>query len=349
MPRKSRSSLARCWIRVLTVDKADACYYRTKLFSGFTDRSRSLSLTKRFRLENETVNIYQNWFLASRPWSFTMTIISVSVGSLIGAMHGPFSLGFFLTAMAGMVILHAATNLMNDYYDVLSGVDFQDVSTAQYRPHPLLEGKLTPKQVRNGAVLLYVISAIIGIFLAGQRGWELLWIGLIGIFASIAYTAPPFRYKYKALGEFSVFLMWGPLMVEGAYFVQRRGFSAEALWVSLPFGALVALVLLINNTRDIRHDHQRGIVTLPILIGERNGLRLYTALVVLAYLGILAMSLLGPLDPWALIVLISLPLAIRLLRQMNRQIPVDADAQTAKLDTAFGILLVLSMLPGSLF
>lgn len=278
-----------------------------------------------------------------------MTVISVSIGSLLGAMNGPFSWGLYLLTLAGMVVLHAATNLINDYYDVLNGVDYRDVGTARYRPHPLLEGRLLPRHVRNGAALLYTASMMAGIYLAAERGWELLWIGGIGIFASIAYTAPPFRYKYKAMGEFAVFLMWGPLMVQGAYFVQRRELSLDALWVSLPFGILVALVLLINNTRDIRHDRQRGIVTLPILIGKRNGLRFYAALVWLAYLGILLLSLLGPLDLWALIVLASLPLAVRLLKQMRRQIPVDADAQTAKLDTAIGLLLVISMIPGSLF
>jgi 1,4-dihydroxy-2-naphthoate octaprenyltransferase len=121
-------------------------------------------------------------------------------------------------------------------------------------------------ELRVGAVMLYALSAMAGMYLAAVRGWALLWIGLIGIFASISYTAPPFRYKYKALGELSVFIMWGPLMVEGAYFVQRQAFSMEAFWVSLPFGVLVALVLLINNTRDIGHDKQKGIITIPILI-----------------------------------------------------------------------------------
>ncbi len=291
---------------------------------------------------------YQDWFLASRPWSFTMTSISVSVGAGLGAMAGDFSWPFYLVTLVGMIILHAATNLMNDYYDVLSGVDYQETSTAQYRPHPLLEGKLKPAQVRVGAVMLYALSAMAGLYLAAVRGWALLWIGLIGIFASISYTAPPFKYKYKALGELSVFLMWGPLMVEGAYYVQRQAFSMEAFWVSLPFGVLVALVLLINNTRDIGHDKQKGIITIPILIGQRNGFRLYLTLVIVAYMGILWMSVFGPLDLWSLIVFVSLPLAIRLLKQMRYEIPMDADARTAQLDTAFGVLLVISMIPGGL-
>ena len=294
------------------------------------------------------MSLYQDWILASRPWSFSMTAISVSVGAALGAMAGDFSWPLYLVTLVGMIIMHAATNLMNDYYDVLSGVDHQETSTAQYRPHPLLEGKLKPAQVRIVAFMLYALSAMAGLYLAAVRGWALLWIGLIGMVASISYTAPPFKYKYKALGELSVFLMWGPLMVEGAYFVQRQTFSLEAFWVSLPFGFLVALVLLINNTRDIGHDRQKGIITLPILIGQRNGFRLYLTLVVVAYMGILWMSVFGPLDPWSLMVFISLPLAIRLLRQMRDEIPVDADARTAQLNTAFGVLLVISMIPRGL-
>ncbi|MEE9436028.1 MAG: UbiA family prenyltransferase, partial [Candidatus Adiutricales bacterium] len=112
---------------------------------------------------------------------------------------------------------------------------------------------------------------------------------------------------------------------------------------------LVALVLLINNTRDVSHDLKKGVITLPILIGRQNGLRLYITLVVLAYVGVLWMSFFGPLEVWSLSVLISLPLAVRLLKQMIRKVPVDADARTAQLDTAFGVLLVISMIPAGLF
>jgi 1,4-dihydroxy-2-naphthoate octaprenyltransferase len=289
------------------------------------------------------MNIYRNWFLASRPWSFTMTAISVSVGSALAAIDGNFSWGYYLMTLLGTVLLHAATNLINDYYDVKSGVDTYEVSTAQYRPHPLVEGKLSAENVRRAAFILYGVSTVIGIFLAIIRGWELLWIGLIGAFASLTYTAPPLKYKYSALGEISVFLMWGPLMVAGSYFVQRQTFSMNAFWISLPFGVLVALVLLANNIRDISHDRDKGILTLAIVLGERKGLFLYVTLVILAYFGIALMSIIGPLYAWSLIVLLSMPLAIRLLRQMTKRVPADADARTAQLDTAFGVLLVISL------
>ena len=295
------------------------------------------------------MNVYRNWFLASRPWSFTMTAISVSVGAALGAIEGSFSWSLYIVTLFGTILLHAATNLLNDYYDVKSGVDTREVSTAQYRPHPLVEGKLDAGQVRGVSLVLYGLSIAFGIYLAATRGWELLWIGVIGAFGSFTYTAPPLKYKYSALGEISVFLMWGPLMVAGAYFVQRQAFSMNAFWISLPFGVLVALVLLANNIRDITHDRDKGILTLAIVLGRRKGLVLYATLVVVAYLGIILMSLVGPLYLWSLIVLLSIPLAFRLLVQMMKQVPADADARTAQLDTAFGLLLVISLILEGVF
>jgi 1,4-dihydroxy-2-naphthoate octaprenyltransferase len=295
------------------------------------------------------MHIYRNWFLASRPWSFSMTTISVSVGGALAAVYGAFSWFLFLLTLVGTILLHAATNLINDYYDVKSGVDTQEVATAQYRPHPLVEGKLEARHVLTATYILYALSTLIGIFLVATRGWELLWIGLIGTFASLTYTAPPLKYKYSALGEISVFLMWGPLMVAGSFFVQRQEFSLNAFWISLPFGVLVALVLLANNIRDIAHDHNKGILTLAIVLGQHKSILLYGTLVVVAYLGIILMSIFGPLYLWSLIVLASLPLALRLLKQMKTHVPADADARTAQLDTAFGVLLVISLVLAGVF
>jgi 1,4-dihydroxy-2-naphthoate octaprenyltransferase len=290
------------------------------------------------------MGFYRNWFLASRPWSFTMTAISVSVGSALAALDGPFDWLLGLAALVSAVLLHAATNLINDYYDVINGIDTVQSATAQYRPHPLVEGLIPLAQVRGVAYALFLLAAGIGVYLTIARGWMVLAIGLTGLLAGLTYTAPPLKYKYVALGELSVFLMWGPLMVEGAYYVQRQALSLQAFWVSLPFGILVALVLLANNIRDIDLDRSRGIRTLAILLGHRLGLNAYLALMVLAYAGILVLALSGVLTLWVLIIFASLPLAIRLLRQMSQSVPANADALTAKLDTAFGLLLVASLI-----
>ncbi|MFP4158543.1 MAG: 1,4-dihydroxy-2-naphthoate octaprenyltransferase [Desulfobacterales bacterium] len=293
--------------------------------------------------------LYRNWFLASRPWSFIMTVISIGVGGAVASIDGPFHWGFFLATLAGAVLLHAATNLINDYYDVQSGVDTIEAATAQYRPHPLVEGKLLAKNVRNAAYIIFFAGAVIGLFLTAARGWPVLGLGVAGVLASLAYTAPPVSYKYIALGEFSVFLMWGPLMVEGTYYVQRQAFSAEALWISIPFGVIVALVLLANNLRDISHDKNKNISTVAIVLGARKGFYLYAGLIAMAYASILLMVALGVLSYWSLAVFLSLPIAVRILRIMAEKIPKDADARTAQLDTAFGVLLLISLIAEALF
>jgi 1,4-dihydroxy-2-naphthoate octaprenyltransferase len=132
-------------------------------------------------------------------------------------------------------------------------------------------------------------------------------------------------------------------MVEGAYFVQRGALSFNAFLVSIPFGLLVALVLFANNLRDIESDRSQHIRTIAMILGQRAGIHAYLAFMVTAYLTTLVISLAGVLSLWGLLVFLSLPLAVKLLRQMETQVPSDADALTAKLDTAFGVLLVAGL------
>ncbi len=285
----------------------------------------------------------KNWFMAARPWSFTMTIISVSVGSALAALEGPFSWILYLLAVTGAVLMHAGTNLMNDYYDTRCGVDTEQAATTQYRPHAIVHGLIPARQVLLGAYAFFGTAAVIGIYLTLTCGWTVLLIGLAGIIAGIGYTAPPMKYKYIALGEVSVFLMWGPLMVEGAYFVQRNMLSTSALLVSVPFGVLVALVLFANNIRDIEHDRSCHIRTIANLLGPRAGIHAYLGIMLFAYISTLAITFSGVLTFWGLLVFLSLPLAFKLLREMETQVPNDADARTAKLDTAFGVLLVAAL------
>lgn len=290
------------------------------------------------------------WFLATRPWSLSMSAISVSVGAALAAVDGgQFGWSLYLLTLLGIVFLHTAGNMTNDYFDVKTGVDRPDTSTAAYRPHPLLEGKIAFRPFLAVVLVFYGLAGLIGLYLAATRGAAVLVLGLLGVLGAWTYTGPPLRYKFKGLGEFGVFLLWGPLMVLGSYYVQRQFFSPSALLVSVPFGALVALVLLANNIRDIETDDRSRIKTLPVLIGQKNGLKLFVGLIGLAYLAVSIMALVGPLPIWSLIVLLSLPAALPLVRAIKVNIPDDMDARTAKLDTSFGVLLVVSLVLGSLF
>lgn len=285
----------------------------------------------------------KTWFLATRPWSFSMSAISVTIGS-VWSTGGMFSFGLYFLTLLGMVALHGATNLLNDYYDVKNRVDTPSSPTVQYRPHPLLEHAVGLKQVLAFSLLLYALGITIGWYLTATHGWPILLIGIVGVLTAISYTAPPLNLKYHALGEPTVFLLWGPLAMLGAHYVQTRTFDPAILLISLPFGILVGLVLLANNIRDMAFDKKQGIKTLPILLGSDRGRLAYGALIFLAFFGVVIMSLLGPLTPWSLLVLLALPLVRPVFRIVSGDCPPDADARTAKLDTVFGVLLLISIL-----
>jgi len=289
------------------------------------------------------------WVLATRPWSFAMTAISVGVGGAVAALDGPFDIGLFVLTLIGAVCVHGATNLVNDYFDYKSGVDRPGAPTTLYRPHPLVQGLISPQAVLWVSFGLYAIAALIGLALIGLKGAGLLWFIVIGAIASFFYTAGPIKYKYLALGEFSVFLMWGPVIVGGTYFVQRGSLSPEAVLISVPFGLLVALVLLANNLRDIDYDRSAGITTIGTLLGQRKTRALYQGLILTAYLAIAVLIVLKILSPWGVLVFFSAPVAVRLIKIFQQEIPNDADARTSQLDMLFGVWLIIGLILERIF
>jgi 1,4-dihydroxy-2-naphthoate octaprenyltransferase len=132
-------------------------------------------------------------------------------------------------------------------------------------------------------------------------------------------------------------------MIEGAFAVQRQALSPKAFIISVPFGIIVALVLFANNMRDRAYDSRQSITTLSTLLGDRGSYQLFAGLIVLAYLYVLGMVLTGIMSFWGLLIFLSVPSAIGLLKTFKKEIPDMADALTAKFDTVFGILLILAI------
>jgi len=286
----------------------------------------------------------KKYVVATRPWSFTMSIISVSVGTLLAAENGPILWGWYALVCIGIVFLHVTANVYNDYFDTRYKVDQPDSPTARYRPQPILMGMFTPTQLLIEAIVLNGVTILIGLILSFGRSMLVFWIGLIGFLACVFYTAAPIKYKYRAWGEFFVFLMWGPLMFEGAFAIQRQVLSLKAFYISIPFGILVGLVLLANNIRDIAYDSRQGIKTIGILLGSKRGFFLYAGLILAAYLYVIGTVVVGILSPWGLLVLLSLPKAIQLLKSFMEKVPEAADAITAQLNTIFGLLLIVALI-----
>ena len=285
--------------------------------------------------------------LATRPWSFTMTGLSVVLGSL--AVVGPrFSWLHFAANLLGMICIHAATNVLNDFFDYRSGVDKPGAPTTLYRRHPLVEGDLTPTAVLVLSISLYATAGVLGVFLILSRGLNIAIIALIGALASIFYTAGPVHYKYRALGELSVFLMWGPLMMLGSFYVQHVTWSGflPVVLLSIPQGLWVALVILANNLKDIEFDGDSQIRTLGTILGRKGAVRLFSVMAVLTYVTTFAFAAVGIVPRLCMLVVLSIPKTLSLVRHLAgpSAIPADADPQTAQSGMVFGILLALGLL-----
>ena len=286
---------------------------------------------------------FSKYILVTRPWSFTMSLISVSVGTLLAAEVGPISWLWFIATAVGIVFFHAAANVINDYFDTKNEIDTPDAPTAKYRPQPIISGILTSRQVLIEAIVLFAITAAMGLVIAYMRSWHVIWIGVVGLATAIFYTAGPVKFKYRALGEIAVFLMWGPLMVSGAYAVQIQTLSLKPLLVSIPFGILVALVLFANNMRDIAFDSRQNVKTVSILVGLKKSFLIFAGLILAAYIYVFGMIVLGMMSLWGLIIFLSVPKAWSLLKTFKRETPDMADALTAQFDTVFGVLLILAL------
>ena len=286
------------------------------------------------------------WFEIARPFSFTASTVPVAAAGALAAIDGAFSWRLFAAALVASVLLHVGTNVTNEIYDVRKGID--DI-TSPRASHALLKGRLSEREAFVLATAAFAAAATVGVWLITVRGWPVAVLGLLGLAGGFGYTAPPLQYKFRALGLPLVFLLMGPLMVVGAYYVVAGTFSWPALVASLPVGLLVAAILHGNEWRDVGDDARAGISTLSILAGRRVAPLLYLSLVVGAYVALAVAVAAGVLPPASLLAMLSLPLLVRAIRAselgavgQQRAIAM-IDLETAQLHAAFGFLLVAGL------
>src|SRR3954452_24809338 len=200
-----------------------------------------------------------------RPFAYTASVIPVLAGAALAWGDGRWAWLPFLAALAGGILLHSGTNVINEIYDVRKGID---TITSPRASHALVKGRLTERQAFAIAFAFFGLAVLAGLGLTFLRGWPIVALGLIGLAGVYFYTAPPFQYKFHALGVPIVFLLMGPLMTVGAYFAVSGAWSTTAFWLSLPIGLLVAAILHGNEWRDISEDTRAGITTLSSRTGR---------------------------------------------------------------------------------
>ncbi|HET9074447.1 MAG TPA: 1,4-dihydroxy-2-naphthoate polyprenyltransferase [Solirubrobacteraceae bacterium] len=251
------------------------------------------------------------WLMASRPRTLPAGLSPVLVGTALADSHGAFHILRFLAALIGALLIQVGANLSNDYSDARRGADTED----RLGPVRVTAGGLVPpRQVLMATYITFGLALLVGVYLVVVAGWQLLLIGLLSIAAGVLYTGGPRPYGYDGLGEVFVFLFFGVVAVAGSYFVETRHLDYASVALAVPVGLLAAAILVVNNTRDIDTDRRANKRTLAVRMGRENSRRFYAALLLGAY-GLLAVVILtAGLSAWALIALLSLPLARRLIR-----------------------------------
>lgn len=282
---------------------------------------------------------------------FAASIIPMILGTFV-AWHITSTINwiYFILTLIGGVLIHAGTNVANDYFDHKTGND--EANKEYIRPFSggsrLIQKKLlTPKEVISESLICFTLGSLIGLYLYSQLGIFILVLGLIGIISGFFYSAPPFRWGHRGIGELVVGLNFGTLMCLGAYYVQTQTISIIPVIASLPVSLLIALVLYINEFPDFNADKSVGKNHLVIRFGKEKAVTGYILAMASVYVVIIAGVIIGKIPVFGLSSLLTLHLAIKAMKTLKENYAepwklFPANALTVKLHLYIGLLLILS-------
>lgn len=237
------------------------------------------------------------WLVLTRACVQPMTLTAAAIAGLLAVRAPGFSPWLFLLAGLGIVLAHAANNLVNDIFDESLGADTADYPRALYAPHPVLSGMATRRTMVTTFFVLNLLDLGILATLTAYRGWPVIAFAVLGLIGSVGYAAPYIRLKKRGLGEPVVFLIWGPLMVGGTYFAATGHLPWQVVAASIPYSILCTTVLFGKHIDKLEWDTPLGIGTLPVLMGERLARAVTLGMMVAFYVAVVLLVLLRAL-PW---------------------------------------------------
>ncbi|MDQ1733351.1 MAG: 1,4-dihydroxy-2-naphthoate polyprenyltransferase [Pseudonocardiales bacterium] len=266
----------------------------------------------------------------------------------------------FVLVLLGYLVLHAISNLSNDYFGYRRGHDTEDSPRRRYTLHPVASGLFTMRFLAVGLLVLGLAALGIAVYFIALRGWPAVGFAAVGALLLYAYDAAPRALKELGLGEVAAFVVWGPLMIGGGYYVITGKLSGDAFLASVPYGLGVASILIGKHIDQRAFDTSQDQRTLPVLLGEGRARRLNQATVLGMYLFVVVGIAFGALSPLSLVVLGAAPRAVHALRVMDQ--PAPAEPPTGYIgwplwyhrvclvhNRAFGWLFILGLLLGAFF
>ncbi len=205
------------------------------------------------------------WIIASRPKTLLAALVPVMVGSAVAFNEGKLVIIYTVVALICSVLIQIGTNYANDLYDYVNGADNEKRKGPR---RVLASGLISVKEMKIGIIVSFGLAFLLGLFLVYKGGLVILIIGILSILAGLAYTAGPFPLAYNGLGDIFVFMFFGIVGTVGTYYLHTKNLSLVSFIASVPVGALITNILVVNNYRDIEEDKAAGKFTLAVKFGK---------------------------------------------------------------------------------
>jgi len=287
----------------------------------------------------------QVWWRMLRPFTLVASLMPVLGGTVLAYTEGHFHLGRFLAFLLAAALIQSATNMFNEYFDYVRGLD-----TAAHVgiAGTIVRDGIAPRLVLALAWIFSGMAIALGLYISATSSWWVFLIGLLCIGVAFIYSGGPIPLSYTPFGELASGFTMGPVMILLVYYTQALSLSTSALWLAQPLGLLIAAILLANNIRDMEADKAGGRKTLAILLGRRRAIYFLAGLFLLTYGITLALVAIRMLSPWVLVVLAAAPSAFRVIRLFlieQEQVRLHPAVKgTAQHLAKFGALLALGLL-----
>jgi len=264
-------------------------------------------------MNTKSTSKFQSWLLASRPKTLLAAFVPVMVGSALAISMKKFFLPYSLVALLCSILIQIGTNFTNDLYDYLKGSD----TIKRKGPRRVLaSGLITIKEMKLAIILVFGLTFLLGLYLVFSVGILILWVGIFSIFAGIIYTAGPYPLAYNGLGDVFVFMFFGNIGTMGTFYLHTQEISLLSLMVSIPVGALITNILVVNNFRDIEEDREANKNTLAVILGRNFSKWQFIILIVISYLISFILYFLFNLNFWIFLPLATIPVSIILIRML---------------------------------
>jgi len=300
-------------------------------------------------MKNRNLSKFKIWLLAIRPKTLPAAIAPVIAGTSVAIWTGSYIFLPAFAALMGALLLQIGSNLANDLFDYLRGVDREErLGTLRVTQ----AGLLSIHEMRIGMYLVFGLAICVGVYLTILGGLPIIIIGITAIMAAIAYTTGPYPLGYHGLGDIFVFIFFGLVATMGTYYVQARSVNLLSFLVSISIGLLIVNILVVNNYRDYIGDKGSGKRTFAVIIGKKWSRRQYGLNNLIAYLIIFLLVIIKLIPVTTLLTWVTIPLAIHWMKTLKNKSGKALNitlAGTSQLSTIFASLLFVGIIVGKFF